>query len=132
MLVSGVQQSESVIYIDPLFLRFFSHIGHYRVLSRVPCAIHTVGSLFVIYFMYSSMYMSIPISQFIFPHPLPPGNHKFVFYICNSISVFLLFATTFLPQTMKPLQAPLFSHLYPQVKGLSVSGNRIPVEKQVK
>ena len=26
------------IYIYPLFLRFFSHIGHYRVLSRVPCA----------------------------------------------------------------------------------------------
>ena len=30
--------------------------------------------------------MSIPISHFILP-PLPPGNHKFVFYICNSISV---------------------------------------------
>ena len=25
--------------IYPLFLRFFSHVGHYRVLSRVPCAI---------------------------------------------------------------------------------------------
>ena len=23
----------------PIFFRFFSHIGHYRVLSRVPCAI---------------------------------------------------------------------------------------------
>ena len=35
--------------------------------------------------------MSIPISQFI-PCPTPPapgpfGNHKFVFYICDSISV---------------------------------------------
>ena len=46
--VSGVQQSESHIYIYPLFLlfffffRFFSHIGHYRVLSRVPCAIQQV------------------------------------------------------------------------------------------
>ena len=27
------------IYISPLFFRLFSHIGHYRVLSRVPCAI---------------------------------------------------------------------------------------------
>ena len=27
------------IYIYPLFFRFFSHIGHYRVLSIVPCAI---------------------------------------------------------------------------------------------
>ena len=29
------------IYIYPLFIRFFSHIGHYRVLSRVPP--HIVG-----------------------------------------------------------------------------------------
>ena len=26
----------------PLFLRFFSHIGHYRALSRVPCVIQQV------------------------------------------------------------------------------------------
>ena len=32
--------------------------------------------------------MSIPISQFIPPPPpVPFGNHKFVFYICDSISV---------------------------------------------
>ena len=27
------------LYIYPLFFRLFSHIGHYRVLSSVPCAI---------------------------------------------------------------------------------------------
>ena len=27
------------IHIYPLFFRFFSHIGYYRMLSRVPCAI---------------------------------------------------------------------------------------------
>ena len=27
------------IYMYQLFFRFFSHVGHYRVLSRVPCAI---------------------------------------------------------------------------------------------
>ena len=32
------------------------------------------------------MYMSIPVSQFI-PPSLTPGNHKFVFYICDSNSV---------------------------------------------
>ena len=37
-LVSGVQQSEPVIHIS-FFFRLFSHIGHYRVLSSVPCAI---------------------------------------------------------------------------------------------
>ena len=41
MLVSGVQQNDSVIHIHiyPFFFRFFSHIGYYRILSRVPCAI---------------------------------------------------------------------------------------------
>ena len=37
VLVSAVEQSESVIHIhvSTLFLRFFSHIGHYRVLSSL-------------------------------------------------------------------------------------------------
>ena len=49
VLLFAVQQSESVvcvcvciyiyIYISPLFFGFFSHTGHYKVLSRVPCAI---------------------------------------------------------------------------------------------
>ena len=58
MLIADRQQSESVIYIDidicslyllidigslllkyiVYFFRFLSQIGHYRVLSRVPCA----------------------------------------------------------------------------------------------
>ena len=40
----------------------------------------------VIYFIHISVYMSIPISQFIPPHPLSPlGVHTFVLYICFSI-----------------------------------------------
>ena len=27
------------IYMDLFFLKFFSHLGYYRVLSRFPCAI---------------------------------------------------------------------------------------------
>ena len=50
-----------------LFFRFFSHIGHYRVLSRV---LHS-RPLLVIYFIYGSVYLSIPTSQFI---PLPPPS----------------------------------------------------------
>ena len=37
--------------------------------------------------MYSSIYVSTPISQFI---PFPAfllGNHKFVFYICDTFSI---------------------------------------------
>ena len=46
--------------------------------------------LLVIHFIHISVYISIPISQFIPPPPhlpLPPlGVHTFVFYICVSIS----------------------------------------------
>ena len=42
--------------------------------------------LLVIYFIYNSVYKSVSTSQFI-PPTLPPDNHKFVFYICDSTSV---------------------------------------------
>ena len=48
--------------------------------------------LLVIHFIHISVYMSIPISQFIPPPPPPPpplsplGVHTFVLYICVSIS----------------------------------------------
>ena len=56
MLVSGVQQRESVIHIYASFFRFFSHLGYYRILSRVLFSV----SLVVFYFKYSNVYMSIP------------------------------------------------------------------------
>ena len=38
--VSGVQlRAQLYIYMYLFFFRFFSHIGYYRILSRVPCAI---------------------------------------------------------------------------------------------
>ena len=49
VLVSGVQQSDSVIHIHTLFFsKFFSHLVYSRILSRVPCAIQQVlvGYLF--------------------------------------------------------------------------------------
>ena len=44
VLVSGVQQSDLVIHthISILFGDSISHIGYYKVLSRVPCAIQQV------------------------------------------------------------------------------------------
>ena len=85
VLVSGVQQSESVIHIhvSTLFFRFFSHIGHYRVLRRVSCVIQQVliSYLFfsvigfykilnivpcaiqydlVVYFIYNSVMLGLP------------------------------------------------------------------------
>ena len=51
VLVSRVQQSDSVIHISFLF-RFFSHIGYFIVLSRVPCAIRWA---LVDYFIHACM-----------------------------------------------------------------------------
>ena len=51
--------------------------------------------LLVIYFIHISVYMSIPISQFIPPIPPPPllsplGVHTFVLYLCVSVSAYKL------------------------------------------
>ena len=42
--------------------------------------------LLVIHFVHISVYMSVPISQFIPPPLSPLGVHRFVLYICVSIS----------------------------------------------
>ena len=47
MLVLGVQQSDSVIHI--FFFRFFSHVGYYRILSIVPCAVQQVLIVYLFY-----------------------------------------------------------------------------------
>ena len=40
------------------------------------------------YFIYRSVYTSIPTFQFIPPSaPFPPSNHRLVFHICDSVSV---------------------------------------------
>ena len=51
VFVSGVQQSESLISVHiHFFFRFFSCIGHYRGLRRVPCLYNRF--LLVIYLIY--------------------------------------------------------------------------------
>ena len=67
LLVSGVQQSDSVIYLcRSIFCFLFSVLFHI-----VPCAIHiySKSSLFV-YFIYGSVHLFIPHSQFV-THPPP-------------------------------------------------------------
>ena len=56
------------IYIYPLFCKLFSHIGYYRLLSRLSSAIQQI--LFN-YFINSSVYMLIPNSWYI----PPPHNY---------------------------------------------------------
>ena len=75
--------------------RFFSHKGHYRVLSRVPCAIRQV---LIIYFINSRVHMSGLTSQSIL---FPPGNHKVVFYIYCFCFVTKFTCTLLLDSTRK-------------------------------
>ena len=71
LLVSAVQQGETVIYI-PSYFTFYSHVGYYKELNRVSCALQYI----FIYFMYSKVYLSILTS----PSPFF-GNHMYVLYI---------------------------------------------------
>ena len=63
------------------FLRLFSHIGHYRVWSRDPCASSRFFS--GIYFMYRNVSVLPSLPVYLSPS-LSPNNHKFVLYICDS------------------------------------------------
>ena len=78
------KMNQLYIYIYPLFFRFFFHIGHYRVLSRVPCAIQQVLNSYLFY-IWQCVYVNPNLP--IYPSPtFPPGNHKFV---STSVTLFL-------------------------------------------
>ena len=79
----------------------FQIIFHYSLLQNIECtSLCCRVYLLVICFIYSSVYMLIPNSWFIPPYPLSPLviinllfyfpyciYHKFLFYVCESISV---------------------------------------------
>ena len=77
VLVSGVRPSESVAYIH--FLWFCLHIGHYRVLSRVPWARQEVLQFSSVQFSHSVMSDSLrphELQHVSPPCPSPtPGIH---------------------------------------------------------
>ena len=84
-LVLGVQQSGSVIqmHIPNLFKDFFFP---YRALQSIDFpALH--NSTLLVSDINSSMYMSIPVSQFI-PPTLSPSNFEFVFFTSVTLLVF--------------------------------------------
>ena len=85
MLVLGVQQSNSVIYIYMyvFFLKFFSSLGCYRLLSKAPCSIQRV--LLIICFKNSNVFMLISNSFSVRPHP-----QLTVSLFSKSMSLFLL------------------------------------------
>ena len=60
---------QSYIHIYPFFFRFFSHIGYYRILSRVPCALQQV---LVDYLFYTQQCVHVNPKLLIYPSPCPP------------------------------------------------------------
>ena len=82
--VTGVQTC--ALPILSTFFRFFSIIGFYKILNIVPCAIQQV---LVVYLFYIQQCVYVNPKPLIYPPLLatPFGNHKFVSYACESISV---------------------------------------------
>ena len=76
--VSDVQQSESVIQI----LILFAHVGYYKLLSRISCAIQWVPVNHLFYMVMCMCYSHSPNSCL--PTTVSPCcNHKFGFEICE-------------------------------------------------
>ena len=86
LLVSGVQQSESVMHINISI--FFSHIGFYTLLSRFSCAIQQVLVHHLFYTVVCMCFSHPP--NFSLPSFISPmyGNHKIGVEICEFLSVF--------------------------------------------
>ena len=84
VLVSGVQQSESVIHIYILSTLFFIPFPCKPLQSIKKSSLCYTNFLFqlpilcIVVCVYQSPNLSL--------HCFPPGVHKFVFYICDSIS----------------------------------------------
>ena len=119
MLVLGVWQNETVIHIhiSTLFLILFpmQTITEHRVEFSV---LYSRFSL-VIYFIHSSVYTSMPISQFTTPPPSPSplGNHKFVLYLGDSISALLISSSVLVFQV--PRINDIVQYLFFSLQGLN-------------
>ena len=101
MLVSGVQQSDSVIHTYIFFQILFS----YRLLQNTEYSVLHSRSLVVIYFIYNSVYLLIP-NSFIPLSTFPFSKHKFVFYVFDSTSVLYL-VFFFIPHVSDTWQIPI-------------------------
>ena len=83
VLVSGVQQSDSVMYIYKLYIYHFS--DYFPLQSLQGFKIVTSAIQFL-YFIYSSIYIYIYKAQIpnLYLPPFPFVNHNFVFCVCKN------------------------------------------------
>ena len=84
--VSSIQQSDSVIRMYVSFFRFFSSIGYYKTLNSVCYTADSCSFFFffLVRFIYSSVYMSIPnsivlfIERLLYVGAVLSGDHAFL------------------------------------------------------
>ena len=75
---------ESILYLYS-FSDYFSILGYYKILHIIPCAIQQVLVVYLFYIL--SLYLLIVAPNLSSPHPFLFGNLKFVFCICDCISI---------------------------------------------
>ena len=86
MITSATQQSDLSLHTHPFFFRFFIQIDYHRTLSRVLCLYSR--SPLASHSIYLSVPMPTPTTQLIPPpQTVPFGNGKFVFKVCEFVSV---------------------------------------------
>ena len=79
LIIKGSLKFMSKRFHLSLLFEFLSCLGHHRVLNRVPWTKQYLLISYLLIFCFNSVYMSIPISQFIPPPPFP----HLVFIICS-------------------------------------------------
>ena len=102
------------IQIYLLFFQLFSHLGYYRVLSKVPCSILQVLVDYLFY-RQQCVHVNPKLSIYLSPQPFPPGYHRFIHQIYFS-SVYLQRTHSLLPlilvfQLFLRFCLPIIQHL---------------------
>ena len=89
-------RSSAKCFSNTFFIRLFSHISYYKILSRVHCAIRM--SLLVIYLIYNSVYINPRLLIYPSPTPDPLGTMSLF-----SMPVILRFVTAFVTFFFPPI-----------------------------
>ena len=80
VLVSAVQQTDSLIHICILFFAFFSIMFYHRILNRAPCACSRI--LLFTHFIYDSLHLlTLNSNPSLTPFSLLLGNCMSILYV---------------------------------------------------
>ena len=87
VLITAIQQSDSVIHIYTVFFKiFFSIMVYHRILNIVPCAIQQDLVVYPFYiYKLTSADSNLPLHSS--PNPRPLDNHQSVVYVRDSVSI---------------------------------------------